>query len=82
MKMHVDPAADVLHLRLDDSEVVDSEEVAPGIIVDYNEADDVTGVEIMWLSKRSPGGNFASLKFDYLTGDDGDLETVTITPPK
>jgi uncharacterized protein YuzE len=37
MRLHVDKAADALYLRLDDSKIIESEEVAPGVILDYNE---------------------------------------------
>ena len=54
MKLRVDKEADELYLRLDDSEIVESEEIAPGIVVDYNDANVVVGVEILDLSKQSP----------------------------
>lgn len=54
MKPHVDKNADALYLRLDDSNIVESEEVSPGVVLDYNEADEVAGIEFLYLSKRSP----------------------------
>ena len=51
MKLHVDKQADALYLRLDESVIVESEEVAPGVVVDYNESDEVVGVEFLYLSK-------------------------------
>ena len=32
MKLHIDKEADALYLRLDDSAIVESEEVAPGVV--------------------------------------------------
>ena len=52
MKLHVDKKADALYLRLDDSPIVDSEEVAPGIVLDYNASNEVVGLEMLHLSKR------------------------------
>ena len=46
MKLNVDREADALYLRLDDSAIVESEEVSPGVVLDYNEANEVVGVEI------------------------------------
>lgn len=63
MKLKVDKEADALYLRLDDSEIVESEEIAPGIVVDYNDANVVVGVEILYLSKRSPAVDLSSLEF-------------------
>ena len=33
--------------------LVESEEVSPGVVLDYNEANEVVGVELLHLSKRS-----------------------------
>ena len=35
MRLHVDKEADALYLRLDESVIVESEEVAQGVVVDY-----------------------------------------------
>ena len=51
MKLNVDKEADALYLRLDDSPIVESEEVSPGVVLDYNEANEVVGVEMLYLSK-------------------------------
>ncbi len=63
MRLKVDREADALYLRLDDSQIVDSEEVSPGVVLDYNEADQVVGVEILGLSKRAPSLNPRELQF-------------------
>ena len=63
MKLKVDPQADALYLRLDDSRIIDSEEVAPGVVLDYNEQNQVVGVEILGLSKRAPSLNPRELQF-------------------
>ena len=52
--MHVDKEADALYLRLDDSKIIESEEIAPGVIVDYDRKNAVVGVEVLYLSKRTP----------------------------
>ena len=54
MKLKVDGKADALYLRLDDSKIVESEEVSPGVVLDYNKRNQVVGVEILRLSKRVP----------------------------
>jgi len=36
MKVHFDPKSDALYFRLDDSKIVESEEVKPGVILDFN----------------------------------------------
>lgn len=63
MKLHVDKEADALFLRLDDSKIIESKEVAPGIVLDYNELDEVVGVEMLYLSRRSSELNLSDLDF-------------------
>ena len=54
MKLKIDRQADALYLTLDESAAVESEEVAPGIIVDYDDKNQVVGIEMLHLSKRAP----------------------------
>lgn len=64
MKLHVDKEADALYLRLDDSVIVESEEVSTGVVLDYNESNEVVGVEMLYLSKRSSNLNLSALEFE------------------
>ena len=64
MKLHVDKKANALYLRLDDSAIVESEEVSPGVMLDYNELNEVVGVEVLYLSKRSSKLNLSTLEFE------------------
>lgn len=66
MKLKVDAETDALYLRLDDSPIVESEEVAPGVVLDYNEQDQVVGVEILGISKRAPNVNPRELQFQTI----------------
>jgi len=52
MRLKVDKESDALYLRLDESTIVESEEVQPGVILDFNAAGKVVGVEIMDPSSR------------------------------
>jgi uncharacterized protein YuzE len=54
MKLHFDKDADALYLKLDESAIIESEEVRPGVVLDYNEAEQVVGIEILGLGKRVP----------------------------
>ena len=64
MKLNVDKDVDALYPRLDDSPIVESEEVLPGVALDYNEADEAVGVEMLDLSKRSSRVNLPALPFE------------------
>ncbi len=64
MKMHFDEKADAIYLRLDDSKIMESEEVQPGVILDYNEKHQVVGVEILRVKERIPLTNLKQLQFE------------------
>ncbi len=64
MKLKVDKQTDALYLRLDDSPIVESEEVSPGVVLDYNQSNEVVGIEMLYLSKRSPELNLSALEFE------------------
>ena len=59
-----DKEADTLSLRLDESVIIDSEEASPGVVLDYNDANEVVGVELLQLSKRSATLNLSALQFE------------------
>ncbi len=52
MRLKIDKEGDALYLRLDEAEIVDSEEVQPGVILDFNKDNRVVGIEILNLSTR------------------------------
>jgi len=54
MRVHFDEHADAVHMRLDESAIVESEEVTPGVILDFNAAGQVVGVEILRVKERLP----------------------------
>jgi len=52
MRLKIDRENDALYLRLDESPVVESEEVQPGVILDLNADGKMVGIEILNLSSR------------------------------
>lgn len=52
MKLRIDKEADALYLRLDDAKIIESEQVAPGVIVDFDSKNRVVGVEVLRVSER------------------------------
>ncbi len=64
MKLKVDQKADALYLTLSDAPSSHSEEVSPGIIVDYDDQDRVVGIEMLYLSKRAPETDLRRLLFE------------------
>jgi uncharacterized protein YuzE len=59
MKAHYDAEVDVFRIRWSDASIEESDEDQPGIILDYDQDDNVIGVEILNASKRIE--NVASL---------------------
>jgi uncharacterized protein YuzE len=53
MRVRVDHGADAVYLNLTDRPIKDSEEVADGIVVDYDAEGRIVGVEILDASKRT-----------------------------
>jgi uncharacterized protein YuzE len=52
VRLRVDRESDALYLRLDESEIIESEETQPGIIIDFNAEGKIVGIEILNLSQR------------------------------
>lgn len=52
MRLKISKEDDALYFRLDESSIVESEEVQPGVVLDFNAEGKVVGIEIMNLSQR------------------------------
>ncbi|MFW5883164.1 MAG: DUF2283 domain-containing protein [Verrucomicrobiota bacterium] len=52
MKLCLDKTADALYLTLEEGAATATEEVAPGIILDFNSEGKVFGIEVLAVSKR------------------------------
>jgi uncharacterized protein YuzE len=64
MKFHYDSEVDVLSIRLAGGDYVESEEVRPGVILDFDVRGTVIGLEIHDASGRGDLGPFASFRFE------------------
>lgn len=65
MRMRVDVAADAVYLDLTKAEIDSSEEVSPGIILDYDQHGNLVGIEILDASRKAGVGNiFESVNLD------------------
>lgn len=53
-KIKYDQSVDAIYFRLIDSEILESEEISPGIVYDYDKDDNVVGVEVLSLKGRKP----------------------------
>jgi uncharacterized protein YuzE len=64
MRLKVDKGNDALFFRLDESSIVESEEVQPGVILDFDAHGKVVGVEILDLSSRMMPEQLRVLQFE------------------
>jgi uncharacterized protein YuzE len=64
MRLKIDKESDALYLRLDESSIVESEEVQPGVILDFDENGKVVGIEILALSTRVQPDKLRVLQFE------------------
>lgn len=64
MRLKVDKKSDALYFRLDESSIVESEEVQPGIVMDYNTEGKVVGIEILNLSVRMTPEQLKVLQYE------------------
>ena len=64
VKCRSDREADALYLRLDDSTIVESEEVVPGVVLDFDEHEQVVGIELLQISQRTSELSLDHLEFE------------------
>ena len=64
MRLKIDKENDALYFRLDESAIVESEEVQPGVILDYDKNNQVVGIEILNLSARIGKEKLNILQFE------------------
>ena len=66
MKVHFDREADALHIRLDESEIVESEEIRPGVVLDLDRRGEIIGIEMLRVAERLPTAELNHLEFDLV----------------
>ena len=63
MRLKIDKDSDALYFRLDEKAIVESEEIRPGVILDFDEKGQVVGIEILDISSRATEEELANLQF-------------------
>jgi uncharacterized protein YuzE len=64
MRLKIDKENDALYFRLDETAIVESEEVQPGVILDFDKNGKVVGIELLDLSARTEPDTLRILQFE------------------
>ena len=65
MKFEYDPQADALYIRMASGKVAETEEVRPGLMLDYDENGKILGIEMLDVSK--PADNPRELALEVMS---------------
>lgn len=63
MRIKIDKENDSLYFRLDENRIVESEEIRPGVILDFDENDSVVGIEFLNISTRATKEELSNFQF-------------------
>ncbi len=63
MRIKIDKDSDTLYFRLDENSIVESEEVRPGVVLDFDGNDRVVGVEFLGVSTRTTKDELSTMQF-------------------
>ena len=66
MKLKIDKENDTLYFRLDENAIVESEEVRPGVILDFDKNGRVVGIEFLNIAERVNQEELTTLQFQTL----------------
>ena len=53
MKIRYSKDVDALYITLKDTDIIESDEVSDGVIVDYDIDGNEVGIEILWVSEKA-----------------------------
>jgi uncharacterized protein YuzE len=54
IRLHYDPKTDAAYLRFSEAKIVDSEEVSPGVVIDYDADGRMVGIELLKAKGKLP----------------------------
>ncbi|MCD6587128.1 MAG: DUF2283 domain-containing protein [Candidatus Fermentibacteraceae bacterium] len=63
MRIRVNKESNSLYFRLDENRIVESEEIRPGVVLDFDENDKVIGIEFLNISSRATEEELSNLQF-------------------
>jgi uncharacterized protein YuzE len=54
VRLHYDPAVDAAYIRFSEEAVMESEEVSPGLIIDFDAEGRLVALEVLQAGRRLP----------------------------
>ena len=67
MRIKVDLKSDALYFRISEDRIEESEEIKPGIVVDYAKSGKIVGMEVLGLKKNFSLAELSSIQVDLPT---------------
>jgi uncharacterized protein YuzE len=64
MRVRFDQETDALYIRLDEAAVRESDEVSPGVVLDFDADSRVVGIEILDVKRRLPEAQLKQIQFE------------------
>jgi uncharacterized protein YuzE len=64
MRVRFDQETDALYIRLDEAAVSGTEEVSPGVMLDFDAENRVVGIEILDVKRRLPEAQLKQIQFE------------------
>ncbi len=64
MKLHYDPEVDTAYLRLTAAPILESEEAAPGVVLDFDANGQVVAIEVRGVRQRHPTATPEAIEFE------------------
>jgi uncharacterized protein YuzE len=62
MKLRYDSEADALYVRFSDQQIIESEEVRPGLILDFDEKGRIVAIEMLDVRTQMPPDAIVNLQ--------------------
>ena len=63
MKIKYDKEVDIMYIQFSENKIIESNEDKPGIIIDYDNQDNIVSIEVLNASKKMESPNSVNYEF-------------------
>ncbi len=81
MTLTYDADADAVYLRLGEAQIVDSETVTPGVVLDYDANTNIVGVGMLSVSKRVTRPDTQRMFMETLVASKSEVSALSSSSP-